>query len=70
MIDAFDAPPAMMRNGIPLLRRPDGRALVTLETVNALRDDGLLHSISSQIDKRPASERQAKRRPMGLDQLR
>jgi hypothetical protein len=28
-----------MRNGIPLLPRRDSRAVVTLETVNALRDE-------------------------------
>jgi hypothetical protein len=28
-----------MRNGITLLARGDGQAVVTLETVNALRDD-------------------------------
>jgi hypothetical protein len=30
-----------MRNGIPLLARGDDRAVVTLETVNALRDESL-----------------------------
>ena len=29
---------SMTRNGIPLLSRGDDRAVVTLETVNALRD--------------------------------
>ncbi len=29
------------RNGIPLLPRSDDRAVVTLETVNALRDESL-----------------------------
>ena len=29
------------RNGIPLLPRGDDRAVVTLETVNALRDESL-----------------------------
>ena len=32
------AAPAM-RNGVPLLARGDGPAVVTLETVNALRDE-------------------------------
>jgi hypothetical protein len=33
--------PSATRNGVPLLpRSPDDRALVTLEIVNALRDDG------------------------------
>jgi hypothetical protein len=31
--------PATARNGIPLLRRPDSQALVTLEILNALRDE-------------------------------
>jgi hypothetical protein len=29
----------MMRNGIPLLRRRDSKVVVTLDTVNALRDE-------------------------------
>lgn len=33
--------PSPMRNGIPLLPRGDGQTLVTLETVNALRDEAL-----------------------------
>ena len=32
---------SMTRNGIPLLPRGDDRAVVTLETVNALRDESL-----------------------------
>jgi hypothetical protein len=32
---------SMMRNAIPLLPRRDDRAVVTLETVNALRDESL-----------------------------
>ena len=31
--------PASLRNGVPLLSRGDGQTLVTLETVNALRDE-------------------------------
>ncbi len=31
--------PSAMRNGIPLLPRGDGPAVVTLDTVNALRDE-------------------------------
>jgi hypothetical protein len=31
--------PSILRNGITLLARGDDRAVVTLETVNALRDD-------------------------------
>jgi hypothetical protein len=31
--------PAQTRNGIPLLPRSDRRPLVTIETVNALRDE-------------------------------
>jgi hypothetical protein len=30
---------SMTRNGIPLLPRRDGQVVVTLETVNALRDE-------------------------------
>jgi hypothetical protein len=32
---------SVMRNGIPLLPRGDDRAVITLETVNALRDESL-----------------------------
>lgn len=32
-------PSSEMRNGIPLLPRRDGQVVVTLETVNALRDE-------------------------------
>lgn len=31
--------PPMMRNGVPLLPRGDDQAVVTLETVNGLRDE-------------------------------
>ncbi len=31
--------PSAMRNGIPLLPRRGGKAVVTIETVNALRDE-------------------------------